>query len=190
MVAATPRYKKCLVVDEKAGLGLRLLLLTYLTVSIKKMKSGVKEKFQEVVNINKKGFTILELVFVIVIAGVMAAVALPRLGNVSNVDVYTSARQIKSDIRYTQQMAMSKFKKTTITFDANSDAYHITDSGGTIRDKFLPPSSAAEFNATYSYEFASSGVPTATNGWSVFITSGVQTKQIDVSEDTGRATIP
>ncbi len=152
------------------------------------MKRCVEEKFQEVVNVNKKGYTTLELVFVIVIAGIMAAVAIPRLGSVSNVDVYTAARMVKSDIRYTQQRAMSKFKNTTIAFDANKDTYHITDTGGTSIDKSLPSASAAKFDAAYTIVFDSTGAPDAAK--TVILSSGDQSKSIVVSGTTGRATIP
>ncbi len=158
------------------------------------MKSGVKEKFRRVV-INEKGFTTLELIFVIVIAGIMAAIAIPRMGNVSNVDAYTTARQVKSDIRYTQQRAMSKFKKTRIEFVGGADTYSIyTETGGVrtiIANKSLPSSSKATFDATYEYEFGSDGSPAAiVGGWIVGITSGVQSRTIEVSSDTGRVTIP
>ncbi len=151
------------------------------------MKSEVKEKFQEVVNVNRKGYTILELIIVIVIAGIMAAVAIPKIGNVSKVDVYTAARIIKSDIRYAQQRAMSKFKTTTITFDANQDTYHITDTGGASIDKSLPSSSGAQFDATYTIVFDSTGAPDAAN--TVVIRSGDQAESILVSGATGKASI-
>ncbi len=154
------------------------------------MKREVKEKFQEVVNVNRKGYTILELIIVIVIAGIMAAVAIPKIGNVSNVDVYTAARLIKSDIRYTQQRAMSKFRTTTIAFTGGTDSYTIsTVLDGTISSKKLPSSSGATFDANYAFSFASDGDPAATNGWSVLISSGGETGQIDVSDTTGRATV-
>ncbi len=152
------------------------------------MKSEVKEKFQEVVNVNKKGYTILELIIVIVIAGVMAAVAIPKIGNVSDVDVYTAARIIKSDIRYAQQRAMSKFKTTTITFDANQDTYHINDTGGASIDKSLPSSSGARFVEAYAIVFDSTGTPDAAK--TVVIRSGVEDKSIVVSGATGKASIP
>ncbi len=157
-----------------------------------KMKTCMKKKIQEAVNRNEKGFTLLELIFIAVIVGILAAVVIPKMNSVSSVDVFASASQVKSDIRFAQQLAMSKFMKTRITFDDGSDYYFISyaNSGGTI-DKFLPPGSRAAFGADYSYEFNSSGEPTDIGGfgWNIVISSGVQTKQVVMSDQTGRATI-
>ncbi len=160
-----------------------------------KMKTCMKKKIQEAVNRNEKGFTLLELIFVAVIVGILAAVVIPKMNSVSSVDLFASASQVKSDIHYAQQLAMSKFMKTKITFDKGSNAYTIshTTSGDKI-DKFLPPGSRAKFVGDYSYEFNSSGEPTdiGPDGWNVVIRSGEAggpTKQVVVSQQTGRATI-
>ncbi len=160
-----------------------------------KMKSVVKKKFQEVVNRNKEGFTTIELIIVIVIVGILSAIAIPKISSISDVDLYATARQVKSDIRFAQQLAMSKFMKTTITFAGGSDTYTISDSGGVAignGNKFLPPNSRATFGANYSYQFNSTGAPTDIGGlgWTVVISSGGQSEQVVVSNVTGRATIP
>ena len=156
------------------------------------MKIRVTKKFQKVVNKNEKGFTIIELIIVIVIAGILSAIAIPKISSISDVDLYATARQVKSDIRFAQQLAMSKFMKTTITFAGGADTYTISDSGGVIGNgnKSLPPNSRATFGANYSYQFNSTGAPSATNGWTVVISSGAQSEQVVVSNVTGRATIP
>ncbi|MDK9694566.1 MAG: type II secretion system GspH family protein [Sulfurimonas sp.] len=51
----------------------------------------------------KKAFTMIELIFVIVIIGILAAVIIPRSG--SN-KLYEAATQVVSHIRYTQHLAM------------------------------------------------------------------------------------
>jgi prepilin-type N-terminal cleavage/methylation domain-containing protein len=152
------------------------------------MKVVIKKKIQEVVDRNEKGFTTIELIIVIVIAGIMAAVAIPKMGNVSTVDLYTTARQVKSDIRYAQQLAMSKYTNTTITFNGNADTYAITGNGISTTPKFLPPSSKSKFSATYTFTFNSSGVPNT--GGTIVILSGADSEQVVVSSVTGRATIP
>ena len=136
------------------------------------MKSGIKKRVQEVVvSKNEKGFTTIELIIVIVIAGIMAAIAIPRMDNINTVDLYTTARQVKSDIRYTQELAMAKYMQTTITFNAGADTYTITGTG--INDqRSLPGNSSATFDAGYTFTFFSSGLPTAgAAGWTVGITS-------------------
>jgi prepilin-type N-terminal cleavage/methylation domain-containing protein len=158
------------------------------------MKVVIKKKIQEVVDRDEKGFTTIELIIVIVIAGIMAAVAIPKMGNVSTVDLYTTARQVKSDIRFAQQLAMSKYTNVTITFTGGTGNYAITGSGISTSPKFLPPNSRATFSAVGSgstalaYTFNSSGVPTA--GGIVAISFGGSGKQVVVSSVTGSVSIP
>ncbi len=55
----------------------------------------------------KKAFTMIELIMVIVVAGILAAVALPKLGETS---LHEAVDQIVSHIRYTQHLAMQDDK--------------------------------------------------------------------------------
>jgi prepilin-type N-terminal cleavage/methylation domain-containing protein len=139
-------------------------------------------------NGNAKGFTTIELIIVIVIMGIMMAIALPKLGVVGAIDLYSTARQVKSDIRYTQESAMSKFKNMTITFIANKNEYTIT---GETRNRELPKRSKVKFDSdsTLSFTFNSLGEPTEGGGEKLKIFSGGSSKEIKVEEYTGRATI-
>ncbi|MEK6659689.1 MAG: type II secretion system protein [Campylobacterota bacterium] len=64
----------------------------------------------------KKAFTMLELVFVIVVIGILAAVVIPRTG--SN-RLQEAATQVLSHIRYTQHLAMVDDK-----YDANDATWY------------------------------------------------------------------
>ena len=153
-----------------------------------------KMKFSKKVNDNERGFSTIELIMVIVIAGIMMAVALPKLGVVNTIDLESVTRQIKSDIRYTQEMAMSKYKKATITFDSNLDTYTITSTGSS-ESKELPERSKAIFNAVGTgttnlvFTFDSSGKPVTGAGGTLRITSEGSYNEIMVENMTGRATI-
>ncbi len=171
------------------------------------MISDKKKKFKRVVNSNEKGFSLVELIVVIVIAGIITAVAIPKLNNVSDVDIYATARQVKSDIRFAQQLAMGRFMSTDIVFTPNADTYTITRGDPPVEtfNRQLPPSSNAAFNAVgggstaLAYTFNSSGIPVDAGG--VPIDSGLAlggiveleargvTAQVQVEDMTGRATI-
>ena len=56
---------------------------------------------------NKPAFTMLELIFVIVVLAIIASIAMPRLDRDLKQD---AADNILADIRYTQQLAMMDFK--------------------------------------------------------------------------------
>ena len=137
-----------------------------------------------------KGFSTIELIMVLVIAGIAMGIALPRLASVSQIDLYSAARQAKSDIRYTQDLAMSKYRQTTITFASGSNTYSITSSGPTLTRQ-LPPRSKAIFNAgsTLIFTFNTAGEPVTGGGGTLTISSGGFNEQIMVSNTTGKANI-
>lgn len=66
----------------------------------------------------KSAFTMLELVFVIVVIGIISAVAIPRIGNTKLAE---GTDQIISHIRYTQHLAMQddKFDPATANWFRN-----------------------------------------------------------------------
>ncbi len=147
---------------------------------------------------NAEGFTAIELIMALVITGIMMAVALPKFTAVSTVDLYSSARQVKSDIRYTQELAMSKYATRKIVFTGGGDTYTIKDSSDQIvESKELPINSNATFNAIGSgttelvYIFHSHGEPDSTNGAgdTLRISSGSSYKDIEVEAISGRAAI-
>ena len=153
-----------------------------------------KMKFSKEANGNERGFSTIELIMVIVIAGIMMAVALPKLGVVNIIDLESVTRQVKSDIRYTQEIAMSKYKKATITFASDSNTYNITSSGST-ESRELPVRSKAIFNAVGTgttdliFTFNSSGEPVTGAGGTLRITSEGSYNEINVESITGRAAI-
>ena len=151
---------------------------------------NVERKLRKIVNGYTEGFSTIELIMVIVIAGITMAIALPKFTAVTEVDLYSAASQVKSDIRYTQELAMSKYRQTTITFGSNTNTYTITSSGPT-QNKQLPPRSKAIFSAgsTLIFTFNSSGKPITGGGGTLTISSGGSNEQIMVSSITGKANI-
>ena len=154
-------------------------------------------------NGHTEGFSMIELIMALVIAGITIAIALPKITNVSEVDIYSAVRQVKSDIRYTQELAMSKYRMTTITFDStssNPSTYTITSSAGPTLDRKLPPRSKVIFDSSsqLSFIFNSFGEPITGFGGpgggtlTLKFTSGgpAFTEQVDVYNITGQAHIP
>ncbi len=122
------------------------------------------------IHTHKKAFTMLELVFVIVVLGILAALALPRLDR----DIrQEAADNILSAIRYTQHLALNDDKTdpfppnndwqkslwqirftgtTTLSYTIGSNMDY--DTGGTNIDK--AESAIDPFNGKYMYNNAPS----------------------------------
>ncbi|HHT9117583.1 MAG TPA: pilus assembly FimT family protein [Candidatus Hypogeohydataceae bacterium YC38] len=161
---------------------------------------GVVVEFTRLIDISRAssattrrcgGFTLLELIMVIIIAGIMAAIAVPKFSKVSAIDVSAVARQVQSDIRYTQELAMSKYRRTTITFTEGGSTYTISSSSS--ETKSLPARSKAKFDSSSStafvFTFNSLGEPITGGDGTLRISAGGVYKDITVEARTGRATI-
>lgn len=66
---------------------------------------------------NQHGFTLIELVIIIVVLAIIAAVAIPRLGDVASTKAAATAEKIKSDIRYAQELAMTQNRSYRVYFN-------------------------------------------------------------------------
>ena len=64
-----------------------------------------------------RGFTLIEVIMVIVLIGVVAAIALPRVG-VSRYQSNAAARAVTGTLSYAQRMAISQQTNINVAFDA------------------------------------------------------------------------
>ncbi len=158
------------------------------------MEIDEKKEYQKVTSAHMKGFTTIELIIVVVVAGIMAAIALPKLGNtINSVDLYSAAKQVKSDIRYTQEQAMSRYAIRKIVFPEGGYTYYIKDSSDNIiEEKKLPKRSKAIFDSGSTaliFTFNSSGEPIVGGGGMIRISSKGSVKVIAVYSTTGKVSI-
>lgn len=81
---------------------------------------------------HSKGFTLIELITVLVILGVLAAYVLPRWSPGDNT-VAAQADRLACDLRHAQALAMNQ--RRPLSFDIQSaTAYRVTDSGAPVTD--------------------------------------------------------
>ncbi|MHB8483684.1 MAG: prepilin-type N-terminal cleavage/methylation domain-containing protein [Nitrospiria bacterium] len=72
-----------------------------------------------------QGFTLIELVVVILIVAILAAAAYELLGDTTSTKVYGSARKIQSDIIFAQEQAMTHRIHYRMTFTSSPNGYTV-----------------------------------------------------------------
>jgi len=79
----------------------------------------------------ERGFTLRELLIVIVLVGIISAIALTRTGN-DPVMLSTQVDQLAGDIRYVQALAMTQGQRYRINLTATGYTLTLADAGGTL----------------------------------------------------------
>ena len=74
---------------------------------------------------SKRGFTLIELIVVIVLLGFITIKARPQLDNLPQTRAYFAIRKVQSDVRYAQLLAMETNARTRVVFDAAADSYQL-----------------------------------------------------------------
>ena len=126
-----------------------------------------------------RGFTIIELMMVVVLIGILAVSVVPKFVDTSAISLVGAAAMVAADIRYTQELAMSTNSSKTIVFTTSNDNYTVDS-----RNVDLP--SKVSISSGMTFTFNSLGEPTTGGGSSVTLSAGAETKTITVENYTGR----
>ena len=128
---------------------------------------------------DSRGFTIVEIIMVVVLIGILAVSVVPKFMDTSAISLLGGAAMAVADIRYTQELAMGTHTSKTITFTTNDTFY-------TVNSQTMNLPSRVSISSGATFTFNSLGEPTAGGGSSVEIQAGSSTKTITVDSYTGR----
>ena len=127
---------------------------------------------------NKKGFTLIELVMVIVILGVLAAIAIPKF-----VDLSGLAKQnaTKSGLGAIRSVVAIEYAKTATSGTAEFPSAITT---ALFADERIPVNKLNDATGVGAVTVAPSGTATSSNGWWYISASGIAGAYSDGTVDT------
>ena len=87
--------------------------------------------------LRKAGFTLVEILTVLVIIGIASAVVIPQLGTRDDLKVASAARTLTADLIYAQNLAISQQKYIYIRFDTTNHNYKLLSVANSSGDTVL-----------------------------------------------------
>lgn len=79
----------------------------------------------------RAGFTLVEMLVVIIILGIAGAMVIPQMGSVGVLRVQSAIRQVVSDITFAQSDAIAFQQRRAVMFDVTTSSYSIVAIPGT-----------------------------------------------------------
>ena len=80
-----------------------------------------------------RGYTLVELLIVIAILGISAAMVIPSMGSVGVLRIQAAVRSVVADITFAQMDALAYQEQRAVVFDEDANMYTLTNVfGGTI----------------------------------------------------------
>jgi prepilin-type N-terminal cleavage/methylation domain-containing protein len=138
-----------------------------------------------------KGFTLIEVILVMVIIGILAATVVPRIDFTisTTASVDGAAYIVASDIRYAQEFAMANRISKTLTFTSGSSVYTFGPPSNMDPSGQLPE--GVRVGTTILFTFNSLGEPIVNGGMNVIVkdVGSPQQRTIQVQNYTGKVKI-
>ena len=163
-----------------------------------------KQSYKHGLRALSSGFTLIEIVLVVVIMAIVAGLAIPMMTSATSSQISSAANIIAADLEYAKSMAIGRQKVYYVVFDESSESYHLEDTNGTIDHpvkkgfKYIMDFSSdsrvgeveiasADFGGSNTVAFDYLGSPD--NGGTIVLQAGDRSMTITVAPVTGYITI-
>ena len=151
-----------------------------------------------------RGFTLIEILIVIVILAIAAMTAIPMMGSAASVQIRSAGNMIAADLEYAKSLAISKGQNFSVVFDEVAESYRIVDQDGSTISHPVKKGfdyvinfkneglgrvdiSDADFDGASQVQFDYLGSPD--KGGTVHLQAGTTTATISVEPVTGYITV-
>ncbi len=81
---------------------------------------------------NCSAFTLLEVIIVLMIIGIISAIAIPLYTSAASVQLKTAANMVASDLEYAKNLSMSTGRTYSVVFNTTTESYRINDANGQV----------------------------------------------------------
>ena len=78
------------------------------------------------------GFTLIEVLLVVVIIAIAAMTVIPIASSAASVQIRSAANMIAADLEYAKSMAISRGQYFSVVFDETTESYRIEDQNGNV----------------------------------------------------------
>jgi prepilin-type N-terminal cleavage/methylation domain-containing protein len=93
---------------------------------------NMHDKIKRVLNHNRFGFTLIEIIIVVVILSIAALTAIPMMSSASSVQIRSAANLIAADLEYAKSMAISRGQYFYVVFNGGTNSYQLEDQNHTV----------------------------------------------------------
>ncbi|MCK4999241.1 MAG: GspH/FimT family protein [Anaerohalosphaera sp.] len=100
-------------------------------------------------SIKARGFTLVEIIIVVVILSIAAVMVVPMISSASGLQIKSAANIIAADLEHVKSLAISRQKSYSVVFDASTNSYQVLDSDSNA------VSHPTKANGLFSVSFAS-----------------------------------
>ena len=81
---------------------------------------------------NYKGFTLIEIMIIVVILSIAMVVAVPMFSGAASFQLESATSMIAADLEYAKSLAITRQQQYGILFDTASDSYRLVDQDGNV----------------------------------------------------------